>query len=402
MDGILIDYNTIAKDILKKHFPIPQELEKQYINSDPGLVIIIPKTIKTQLESLPQGDKRVSFINNKTFIKNIKEHYFVYYNNDMKLCLLSPEQCHNMSIVLNTLLTGLPSDTKLWIPVRVDKTQFTKLLEHYAEFGFNSPYVTEYTPVKTNIPLTIALSKFNTKLSPNNNTVYEAKDVLKQKDSKSCLLYAQFSPQAITFLKKTSKLGITKNKDGSSSQKELSGDLTVSKIKNENNKFIYIISLNEKNVSSGSEEEVNVSPTRYNFHSHPEEAYVRHSVDKAWPSVTDYLGYLSLGTKTIFHCVATIEGIYIMSFGKYWMSKLDKVNKNFIKNNFNIDHKEKYTPEEYTSFVNKILYKNNPIYHVEFIPWNNASKIFSVNYSKVGLNCLSTEKSMNNFREIHE
>jgi hypothetical protein len=218
-------------------------------------------------------------------------------------------------------------------------------------------------------------------------------------NGQSCYLFAKLSPRAIGFLKEAPKIGISVE---GNSQKELTGELYVKDVIHENGKFIYIIDIDKNSIESGSQENVDVSATRYNFHSHPHEAYVRHSVEKAWPSVTDYLGYYKLGNNTIFHCVATLEGVYVLSFSPHWGSKLKKVSGKFIDKNFEIDHKEPYTPEEYVQKVNGILYKGHPIFEVKYFPWQNVDSVFKVFYAQTGSSCLPSEQIVEKYKKIHQ
>jgi hypothetical protein len=206
----------------------------------------------------------------------------------------------------------------------------------------------------------------------------------------------------VEFLRKTSKMGITMNKNGKKSQKELTGELYVKEVVKDTNGFVYIIDINKNSITSGEEENVNVSPTRYNFHSHPHEAYVRHSVDKAWPSQTDYLGYHKLGQNTIFHCVATLEGVYILSFGAYWGSHLKDVSRSFIGKHYDIDHKEKYTPEEYVEKINSIMYKGKPIYELRYFPWEKAGSVFEAYFPQINSSCLMSQKIVENYNKVYK
>ena len=82
---------------------------------------------------------------------------------------------------------------------------------------------------------------------------------------------------------------------------------------------------NPNSLISGIEEEVDAVLNRYNFHTHPREAYIRNNVVKGWPSAQDYLGFIDLDGNTIFHSVITLEGVYINGIGsiQYNTSKID-------------------------------------------------------------------------------
>lgn len=330
-----------------------------------------------------------------------KKHYYILYNEKREICVLSSELVEVLRDILNALFSSLSNNMTLWISVSIEDPKFSKLIENIAENGFNSPFMTNLSPLRVSITPSIAFVRQNmpteeySKISTLNK-VYDAIKQYKNGD-KSCSITACLSKKALSFLRKTSKIGISD--DGS--QKELSGELYVGNVIKKGGEFIYVIEVNESSVESGQEEDVDVLATRYNFHSHPEQAYIRHSVDNAWPSLTDYLGYLKLGINTVFHCVATLEGVYIMSFGSKWANNLKKVDRNFIMKNYHIDHKEKYTPKSYVKKVNGIKYKGYPIYNVQFFPWEKAGKKFKVSYAKIGISCITTEKGSRVYKKLY-
>lgn len=402
MPAILIDYEKIVSEkhsnLLQK-LPLPPKTAKGFMV---GLVII---TSSSEIRKLPTGDSRVSYINNPQFVNSIIDFSYVMYNKNKGVCLLNPDSANHIQDILNALFSGLDQKTSLWVSVVLQEANFMSTVKKFAQAGFNSPYMTNMSPLMVNISPSIALVRQNTPTEKYNvsTTLNKVLYAIKQykEGGKSCSLYAQLSPRALSFLRKASKIGITMNDNGEKSQKELTGELFVNNVRKKGNKFVYIIDIDEGSVESGAEEDVDVAATRYNFHSHPHEAYVRHSVDKAWPSLTDYLGFLQLGINTIFHCVATLEGIYVMSFGPIWGNNLKKVSKNFIKKNYDIDHKDPYTPQQYVDKVNKIKYKDHPIYNVQFFTWKNASEVFRVSYAKIGMSCITTEKGSQVYKKIH-
>lgn len=377
MPAILIDYKKISDTA-----PPPPKSTKDF---KPRLLVIT--------EHINIDDPR--------FADHITGYHYVMYNEKKGICLLNSDIFPDIKDCLNALFSGLDKDVVLWISIELEQSDFISSIRKLASSGFNSPYMTNMSPLRVNIHPSIAMVRQNTPTEQYDemSTLNKVLHAIEQyKDgNKSCSLSAKISKRAVSFLRKTSKIGFSD--DGS--QKELTGELYVSNVKKSKKKFIYIIDVNESSVESGNDEDVDVSATRYNFHSHPQQAYIRHSVDKAWPSLTDYLGYLQLGINTIFHCVATLEGIYIMSFGSYWGNKLKKVSKKFIEDKYDIDHKEKYTPEQYVKKVNKILYKKYPIYNLQFFPWDKAGKVFNISYAKIGLSCIATEKGSQIYKKIH-
>ena len=114
------------------------------------------------------------------------------------------------------------------------------------------------------------------------------------------------------------------------------------------------------------------------------------------------MGFYNLGQNTIFHCVASKEGVYILSFGPYWGSRLDKVSTKFIEKNYDIDHDKNYTPEKYAQKVSKIKYKNHPIFLVHFFRWEKAGDVFEVYFPRSEKNtCIPTENMMKKYKKLH-
>ena len=156
----------------------------------------------------------------------------------------------------------------------------------------------------TFIDIGIGMYKKNVKSKIDNISIKnEIEYVIKQYKSNNnkCGLFFQFTPEAIKQFKTLSSRGITTNKDGTTTQKEIGGNLVVSKIMNIEGRIVYIMDIDNDSLNTGVEEEVELESTRFNFHSHPKEAYKRHGVHNGWPSYHDFIGFLELDD-TIFHC----------------------------------------------------------------------------------------------------
>jgi hypothetical protein len=354
------------------------------------VLLILPKNI---VHNILTSQYKTLYINSPEVITKILYLSTVYNDIKKKLVIINKYSTDYLKLILDALYSKFDSNSFLWCCVALKSKNFTVRVEELAKNGFIEPYIVERTPLGQNINHSIALFKKNTpsKVISSSHVIYDILSTLEQYKQDYCLIYAKFTTKALEFLKKTAEIGITLNKNGQRTQKELTGILYPSNITKEGNRYIYHISVNENSIEHGSEEEVNVSPTRYNFHSHPKEAYIRHSVKNAWPSVTDYLGYLKLGNNTIFHCIATLEGVYILSFGKYWCKHVSKIKRKFIEEHYNISHKEPYTPEEYTQKINSILYYDYPIFDVQFLPWISATTPFKAYFDKDGLNCFTID-----------
>jgi hypothetical protein len=345
--------------------------------------------------------------------KNTKKTYPLLYNDKKKICIKDPNSADHLPEIVKSLSGTLPKESILWVPIDIGRDDFMKIANVFIQQGFSSPYINTLSPHSKTMPPSVCLSMENTKQEKNPQmTLNKVYDVLQQYKNNEgvCFINVQLTKQAIKFLKNTCFSGFKKGKNGKKSQKELTGELYVENVVPLNGKFVYIININKSSVKAGKNESVDVDPHRYNFHSHPKQAYVRHSVEKAWPSVVDFLGYLQLGKNTIFHCVASIEGLYVLSFTPHWSQRLDKVDKHvkkFVDKKFEIDHKEPHTPKEYTEIVNNIKYKpkgekvGHAIFHVDFFPWKKAGKVFSVFFPQIGSSCLVSQKIVDNYKRIH-
>jgi len=403
MPALLIDYmNVISRrhDKLLQKLSNPPTKIKGFV---PGLIVITNDENLQSISNLSYGEQRINYLNTEDFVQNIITYYYILYNDKRQICIM-PQKCEEyLEEILKTIITGLPQTSILWVALDLSKNVSVSLRK-FVGTGFNSPYITDTDPAGIKIIPSISLSKQNIPNETVNTqaTLNKILHVMEMYKGDSCYLYAQLSPKAIRFLRKASDMGIVIDKNGKESQKEITGELIVKNVIKKDDKFVYVIDIDEGSVESGDNEDVDVSPTRYNFHSHPRQAYIRHSVNKAWPSSTDYLGYKKLGINTIFHCVATIEGVYIMSFTSYWGKNIKKINNNFVDSNFDIDHKEHYTPEEYVKKVNNILYHGYPIYKVRFFSWDNAGQIFKVFFPQHGSSCLTTQKIAENYEKMHK
>lgn len=405
MTAVLIDYDKIISDTnhsnLKKVISLPPSATRGFTI---GLIVIVSKKQAETLSNIPKGEQRVVYINHPEFVNSIDSHYYIFYNQKREICVIPSECVEYLQEVLKACFSGFPAEVAIWTNVEIATKEFMDKLQLLTNNGFEHPYITEITPQFDDIPAGVALVRTNIPIPKVNqqavlNSILHLLEQFKQ-NGKTCYLQAKFTSKAIDFLKEASKLGVVVEK-GKQTQREITGELYVKDVVNNNGDIVYVIDVDKETVHSGEEENVDVNATRYNFHSHPHEAYIRHNVEKAWPSSTDYLGYHQLGHNTIFHCVATIEGLYILSFSPHWAHHLEDIDKKFISKNYDIDHDEPFTPEEYVEKINKILYKGYPIYEVKFFRWDKATAPFQVFFSQIGSSCLMTQDTVERHKQMH-
>ena len=227
----------------------------------------------------------------------------------------------------------------------------------------------------------------------------ELKYIKSQYNKKNCKIFAKLSPRSVKYLKIFTKPSPSLNKDGSMTQKEFSGALKIGNIIEQKGQIVFEMMSDKESIKEGIEEEVDAVWDRYNFHTHPKEAYVRNGVTNGWPSSQDFIGFFELNHYTIFHIVVTIEGIYVISFSPEWISSENKYKHKkvvkFIDKHYDIDHKKDITKKKYVDIINNIKYKKTPIFMINYFSWNNATNVFPVFYEKKGINCVATEELNN-------
>lgn len=287
-------------------------------------------------------------------------------------------------IILNTISNS--NLKNLWAFVKLNHPEFEKIIYSLASHGWNYPFLCDKCPLGENIPLSVAMY-FENKNNDVKTTILKVKYVLKHRQLDHCVLHVKLDDETIQFLRKIPK----------TKEKEFTGTLIIKKLEIIEKEIVHILMLDKETLKEGEDENVDVKSTLYNFHTHPEKAYKRHNVEKAWPSITDYLGYLMIGKSTLFHIVATLEGIYIISFGRYWGKRVkeiqNKKTKKYIKKTYNHDRQSSMTPDEYVNAVNKLKYNEHALFVLSFHDWKHADSVFNIEFAKNKNNCFSCEKT---------
>lgn len=276
--------------------------------------------------------------------------------------------------------TTLPNG-KTWIAVEMANPNFTQYLTDLTQLGFCVPYVCKKTPSGRKIGLSISLTNTDrldlNEESKLNHILYTIKQFSR---NKGCEINIRISPSTVDFLQNLPK----------EHRKEHSGSLYIKSIDKVGEDFVQTLEFEDDSIKRGDTDSVNVSDTRFNFHSHPEAAYVVHHVKKGWPSKSDYSGFLSLSHTTIFHCVTTLEGIYVISLNQNREKRNE--NEKFISQHYDIHKEQDLSFDDYVNLINSI---EGGIFKLEFAPWEAVkAKVFKVSYSKSGLNCLIDERMM--------
>ena len=383
MPGILVDIKDLYKyniDLLLKKIGNNDSIDSK---NSTGIIFIISLKEFKFVNKLSKGDKRVDYLNSEIFINNIQGIYYVIYNIVNKLCEirgLIDNQAH-LKDVVKSVINYLPKDTIIWTGLITSENS-----DIYIKEGFSHPYRCDKSPLGFEFKTTgIAFIKSNNK--PYKLTRSSIKNKIKyldisDKNVLKCTINVRFDKKTIEYLK---TINNTKYK------KELSGSLVVGKVITKDGKIVFELYSNPNSVIFGLEEEVDAVWSRYNFHTHPKKAYENHGVKNGWPSSQDYVGFLDLKHNTIFHTVVTLEGIYIISFSEEYDNQINKIDRKYILKNYDINHLDNITPEEYVNKINSIKYKGEKLFDVKYMNWKKATEIFTVFFKRMQGSCLVTD-----------
>ena len=409
--SLLINYKDISKknDILSKFI---NKLSIPTTTYSIGIILILKKTQLDKLNKLKSGIDKILFLN----IIDFNNIFYIVYNESQKICELlnTTDDINTITIIISSLLDNFPKDTMLWTKVSDNNYHI------YKSIGFNEPFMCKKSPLNTGDlynEYSICMYRRNISLEhipcdriENNIELETIKDIFNR--NLPCVINLRFKQETLDYLKSLCTAGeLTRN--GRMIHKEIAGSLFLINTDN-----VYDIDIKKDSIIIGSKEGVSITDSRYNFHSHPEQAYIRHDVIDGHPSVQDYIGYVQAIRLygTVFHCVTTLEGIYIISLQEYWSKNIDKIPLKFIEKNFDIPHvtnkkthkhhvKKQHLFFEcnkclkkhniYIEIVNTLSYSENPIFKVDFFKWVDYDylTIFTVISPKIGQNCIISDES---------
>ena len=393
--AILIDYNNIIElnnlINIKQRIPPLSDIYTQNSSNYIGLILIIESLQIQNLENLPHGIDRVEYINSLSFVNSIKDYMYLIYDQKKSLCEIIDFKKEFAVEILESVLTSLPHDVIVLVNINLRDKNWIKLTKVYTDIGFNNPYISKGSLLGFSFnEYHLYLLKENNPHTTRNafNDVLYVVDQFNNRKTQNCAIQIKLSKKTCNYFKQLAKSGATLNKNGSISQKETAGSLDIHSV---DNNLVYSLDVNKNSIILGDEETVPIINSRYNFHSHPKEAYERHKVKMGWPSSQDFLGYLGsiMQFRTILHIVVCIEGVYIISLGNFWVDKFDQLDDkviSFIKKNYDDAYMSKKI-KEYIKKVNNIKYKDHPLFLIQYLDWDNIENTFSIFYPKEDLNC---------------
>lgn len=394
MNSILVDYKNIIQNnnlhmlnkVIKRKFPADGNI---------GIIFIIPNNILSELKTVDIGVERLEYVNSEKFIENIKDIQYIIFDNTKRICELLNNDCEYIELVLDNLLSNIPNNFIIFVHTDIENN---KMRQKYIENGFDHSFICKHSPLGQKFKKhKLGLYRKNNIMNESNNK-NNIEYVLKQYEKVGCSITLQLTKSAVKFLKKCSVLGSSLNENNSITQKEIAGKFRV---KNVTDDLVFVLEIDNESLITGDEQGVRYIGGLYNFHSHPKEAYEKNNVEFAWPSAPDYLCFLT-APNTIMHIVASLEGLYIISFGKYWADKKDMITDDtveFVKKHYDFCYIDGNTVEWYIKTVNNILYEGHPLFNVEL---TDGKDKFNISYSNTDKNCFAHENVLSLYKNNYE
>ena len=375
--SLLIDVDSI---IIPRDVPSLKEMIQPIPENDGRHVGIVLVVSQYQIDKMKENnsiEERIKYLDDNRFLSKITEYSYVLFDKLKKECEIGKVSGSKMlaKVVENTM-RYLPHDVTLKCLVGAEKVQiFTDNGFSIREIKGGLNLMERKNDMQYEIPIRDMSNKNEFHLINQSGNV--------------CTFSAQLSEGCIKYMKGLPTRGVTLNHDNSVSQKEIIGHMKVTSI---TDNLVNVIDVEIGTIARGGEENVSIEPSQITFHSHPAEAYKRHNVKLGGPSATDYSTFLSTrnDNNLIMHIVVSIEGFYVVSCSQKWIlsdqTVTDEMHESFVKI-MKIVRFEGETPYTHVAEINSIEVDGVTPLVVEFIPWSNAGKIFSVNYNKEANKC---------------
>ncbi len=416
---------------------------KDHKGLESNLVVFVPTSYKEEADKLDDSDL-VELLNEYDLIDSIKANAKLSQKSKgdklieiSGVCVYSRGKGVGTDFMKNLLETTSKEYSKsaiLWLAIWMHNPNFEGASKLYTRFGFKDPYITNKTPFGDVLAnnFVVLTRKNNAEVDTTDvdeiraNLSYLIKEFEKGGES-PCGTKAIFNRETADYLYK-----LTTKARGADS-KEISGKLLLNWVVDRRANPICEVIVEKNGLNNGKTSDAKFVKSRYNFHTHPHEAYVQHSCDLGWPSNDDYYAFINgfLQFDTSFHAVVTLEGIYIISIAKDSVIPLFKAyakrGEKFIDNilepyidSIDIDKKgfkseigvkfsghTIHSPLDYTRFVNSSSLSNSrtnltlkSLFDLQFLPWDNVIEPFHFFYPKIGGNCFISEEDLKNYRKF--
>jgi len=303
-------------------------------------------------------------------------------------------------------LSSVPYGTPVFLLLNVNSPDLKELIEKACYYNFRHPVVVDKKDFYKDVPdvpdVSLCLSHMFNKdfgqISKDNTALKDAEFVLENypKRSKSCNIQIVLDKETIRRLKEYS------TQDYLFGNREITGGLLMKPL----TKNMFKVSIDDKKTKLGEAEHADMVDTVISFHSHPLSAYQKYKVCLAFPSADDYITtiYLYLNSHNIFHIVASVEGIYIITINEKIFKKEKKEMKEYeeyIIKNYGIDYPVcsldrdnkkfwKKKIKEYLKKVNRFKY-----FYVQFIFWEDSDKPIDISFQKIKKTCILSDEQYN-------
>ena len=317
----------------------------------------------------------------------------VFYEDDLK----------NIS---NLSLSGIPDGTPIFLLLNLKSQELKRSIEKACYYNFRHPVVFSKKDFYKDVPnvpdVSLCFSHVFNKdfgqIRNDNTTVKDAEFVLENysKRSNSCRIQIVLDKEMIGRLKQYS------TQDHLVGNREITGGLRLTPF----TKNMFKVSIDDKKTKVGQAEHADIVETVASFHSHPLSAYHKYKVCLAFPSADDYITtiYLYLTRHNLFHILASVEGIYIITINEKIFKKEKKdfpEYENYIIKNYGIDYPVcpldrnnkkfwKKKIKEYLKKVNSFKY-----FYVQFVFWEDANKPIDISFQKIKKTCILSDEQYN-------
>lgn len=176
------------------------------------------------------------------------------------------------------------------------------------------------------------------------------------------------------------------------------------------------VTIDPQSTKVGDKENASYHESVGSFHTHPYEAYKRHSVCVAFPSGDDFATTLYLyatGTGA-FHVLSSIEGIYVITLKPSFVRKHPprevfanmKKWENYVMKRYDIGYPECSLDRDNHAFwgryIGKYLKKMNKlkVFYIQFKPWEKAHEPFDWQYRAMSSNCVVSDKQIRHIQRL--
>jgi hypothetical protein len=318
------------------------------------LFIVVDETLFRELEK--SSDK-------KTFTSSLKFREGVKYNlcsiYDSKTGIIKMEKCDARYLKLfNASVKKFFKDT-------------VKIMAHYKEDiieeGFSNPSICgkdgEVCLIRD--PKSPKQKKDTVKL--------DYAFIVSHRAKKFCEIVLKIKQESIEYLQHINR---------TSKSAEIFGKFDISSVNQDGAEIVYTLSIDKDSLTKGKDDEIDATPSLYNFHSHPEDAYKKYKVNYGPPSTQDYKSIYILATEynTIVHFVSSIEGLYIIY--------LNPDNKASSTQRENIIEKMRFEDADSVLELQKYIEEINSygLFNVRLISWksNELTRGIRISFSKSG------------------